>query len=163
MTIACQAKGGINLGQGVCDLPTPPPVARGAIRAIEDQLATYAHPMGIAELRQAVAKKVQSFYGVTYDPNSEVVITSGATGGFAASVLALCEPGDEIILFEPYYGYHLNTVLSLGLKAGAGAPATTDLGHSERSARASGDEQDPCDRNLHSVESRRQSVVRERA
>ena len=65
MTIACQAKGGINLGQGVCDLPTPPPVARGAIRAIEDQLATYAHPMGIAELRLAVAKKVQSFYGVT--------------------------------------------------------------------------------------------------
>lgn len=116
MTIACQAKGGINLGQGVCDLPTPPPVARGAIRAIEDQLATYAHPMGIAELRQAVAQKVESFYGVAYDPNREVVITNGATGGFAASVLALCEPGDEIILFEPYYGYHLNTVLSLGLR-----------------------------------------------
>lgn len=115
MTIACQAKGGINLGQGVCDLPTPEPVARGAIRAIEDHIATYAHPMGIAELRQAVARKVETLYGVSYDPSSEVVITSGATGGFAASILALCEPGDEIILFEPYYGYHLNTVLSLGL------------------------------------------------
>ena len=115
MTIACQAKGGINLGQGVCDLPTPEPVARGAIRAIEGHIATYAHPMGIAELRQAVARKVETLYGVSYDPQSEVVITSGATGGFAASILALCEPGDEIILFEPYYGYHLNTVLSLGL------------------------------------------------
>ena len=71
--------------------------------------------MGIAELRQAVARKVETLYGVSYDPSSEVVITSGATGGFAASILALCEPGDEIILFEPYYGYHLNTVLSLGL------------------------------------------------
>lgn len=115
MTIACQAKGGINLGQGVCDLPTPEPVAQGAIRAIEGHIATYAHPMGIAELRQAVARKVETLYGVSYDPSSEVVITSGATGGFAASILALCEPGDEIILFEPYYGYHLNTVLSLGL------------------------------------------------
>jgi len=116
MTIACQAKGGINLGQGVCDLPTPPPVARGAIQAIEDEFATYAHPMGIAELRKAVATKVKTFYGVDYDPEREVVITAGATGGFAASVLALCEPGDEIILFEPYYGYHYNTVVSLGLK-----------------------------------------------
>ena len=71
--------------------------------------------MGIAELRQAVANKIESFYGVAYDPNREVVITNGATGGFAAAVLALCEPGDEIILFEPYYGYHYNTLVALGL------------------------------------------------
>jgi aminotransferase len=116
MSLLCAARpGGINLGQGVCDLPTPPPVAAGATRAIEEHKAIYAPPAGISALREAAARKIERGYGLSYDPNSEVVITSGATGGFAAAVLALCEPGDEIILFEPYYGYHLNTVIALGL------------------------------------------------
>jgi aminotransferase len=63
-----------------------------------------------------VSAKVERRYGLTYDPTKEVVITSGATGGFAAACLALFEPGDEIVLFEPYYGYLLNMALSLGLK-----------------------------------------------
>lgn len=117
MSLLCaQRPDGINLGQGVCDLPTPPPVARGATEAIAADKAIYAPPAGIDALRAAVAGKIERSYGLTYDPSSEVVITSGATGGFAASVLALCEPGDEVILFEPYYGYHLNTLLALGMK-----------------------------------------------
>ncbi|HMU39320.1 MAG TPA: aminotransferase class I/II-fold pyridoxal phosphate-dependent enzyme [Pseudomonadota bacterium] len=115
MSIACQAVGGINLGQGICDLPTPPKVAQGATQAIADRQSTYSHPCGVALLRQAVADKVRTLYGLSYDPESEVVVTSGATGGFASALLALCEPGDEVILFEPYYGYHLNSVLMLGL------------------------------------------------
>ncbi|MBL9006607.1 MAG: aminotransferase class I/II-fold pyridoxal phosphate-dependent enzyme [Myxococcales bacterium] len=116
MSLRCQEKGGINLGQGVCDLPTPSLVAEGAIAAISAHKATYAPPQGILELRQAVATKIQRDYGQSYDPVSEVLITSGATGGFAAAMMALCQPGDEIILFEPYYSYHLNTVLALGMK-----------------------------------------------
>ena len=116
MSLACQAVGGINLGQGVCDLPTPPLVAQGATLAIAENKAIYAPPAGLEALRAAVAQKIARSYGQNYDPASEVVITSGATGGFAAAVLALCEPGDEVILFEPYYGYHLNTLLALGVK-----------------------------------------------
>lgn len=115
MTLRCQAIGGINLGQGVCDLPTPPPVAAGATEAIAEHKAIYAPPAGIEALRRATTAKIQRDYGAVYDPDSEVVITCGATGGFAASMLALCQPGDEILLFEPYYSYHLNTVLAFGL------------------------------------------------
>lgn len=115
MTRACDAVGGINLGQGVCDLPTPQPVALAAIAAIEASVAIYTAPEGILPLRQAIAADLEKRYALRYDPLSEVVVTSGATGGFAATCLALLEPGDEVILFEPYYGYHLNTVIAMGL------------------------------------------------
>lgn len=116
MSRACEAVGGINLGQGICDLPTPPSVAAGAHEAIDKNFAVYTAPEGILPLRKAIAQKIQRAYGLSFDPLSEIVVTSGATGAFAAACLALFDPGDEIILFEPYYGYHLNTVLSLGLK-----------------------------------------------
>jgi aminotransferase len=115
MSLACQAVGGINLGQGVCDLPTPVPVAQGAMAAISEHKAIYAPPAGLPDLRAAVAAKIERSYGLTYDALNEVAITSGATGGFAAAVLTLCDPGDEVILFEPYYGYHYNTLVALGV------------------------------------------------
>ncbi|MDI3288639.1 aminotransferase class I/II-fold pyridoxal phosphate-dependent enzyme [Polyangium sp. 15x6] len=116
MSRACEAVGGINLGQGVCDLPTPPPVARAANAAIDASVAIYTAPEGILPLRLAIAADLKKRYGREVDPASEVVVTSGATGAFAAACLALLDPGDEVILFEPYYGYHLNTVLALGLQ-----------------------------------------------
>jgi aminotransferase len=116
MSRACDAAGGINLGQGICDLPTPPLVAKAATDAIHTNKVVYTAPEGILPLRTSIAKKIERLYGLSYDPVSEVVVTSGATGGFAAACLALFDPGDEILLFEPYYGYHLNTVLSFGLK-----------------------------------------------
>ena len=115
MSRACDAIGGINLGQGICDLPTPPAVAKAAVDAILANKVVYTAPEGIAPLRAAIARKIERLYGLSYDVGSEVVVTSGATGGFAAACLALFDPGDEIILFEPYYGYHLNTVLTFGL------------------------------------------------
>jgi len=115
MSRACEALSGINLGQGICDLPTPPPVARGACDAILANKVVYTAPEGIAALRTGIAEKIRRSYGLEYDPAGEVVVTSGATGAFAATCLALFDPGDEVILFEPYYGYHLNTVISLGL------------------------------------------------
>lgn len=115
MSRACEAVSGINLGQGICDLPTPPPVARAACDAIQENKVVYTAPEGIAPLRAGIAEKIRRCYGLDYDPAGEVVVTSGATGAFAATCLALFDPGDEVILFEPYYGYHLNTVISLGL------------------------------------------------
>jgi aminotransferase len=116
MTRACEAANGINLGQGVCDLPTPAPVALAAKRAIDEGRAVYTAPEGVAPLREAIAKKLSKRYALSYDPASEVLVTAGATGGFAAACMALFEPGDEVILFEPYYGYHYNTVVALGLR-----------------------------------------------
>lgn len=116
MSRACDAVSGINLGQGICDLPTPPPVAQAAVSAVMTNKVVYTAPEGIAPLRTAIGAKIRRLYGLEYDPVSEVVVTSGATGGFAAACLALFDPQDEIILFEPYYGYHLNTVLTFGLK-----------------------------------------------
>ncbi len=116
MSRACDAVGGLNLGQGICDLPTPPPVAQGARDAITENRVVYTLAEGIAPLRAGIAGKIERLYGLSFDPASEVVVTSGATGGFAAACLALLDPGDEVILFEPYYGYHLNTVLTLGMK-----------------------------------------------
>ncbi|MBK8252721.1 MAG: pyridoxal phosphate-dependent aminotransferase [Polyangiaceae bacterium] len=116
MSRACDAVGGINLGQGICDLPTPPPVAKAAIDAITTNKVVYTAPEGIAPLRAAIAEKIERRYGLKYDAATETVVTSGATGGFAAACLALFDPGDEIVMFEPYYGYHLNTVLTFGLK-----------------------------------------------
>lgn len=115
MTRACDAVQGINLGQGVCDLPTPPPVADAAVKAIRENRVIYAPPEGVPTLRAAIADKVRAEHGLDLDPTREVLVTSGATGAFAAAMLALFDPGDEVILFEPYYGYHLNTVLAMGL------------------------------------------------
>lgn len=116
MTRACDAVGGINLGQGVCDLPTPAPVALAAHAAIDAGKAVYAPPEGVPALRAAIARRVERDYGLSVDASSEVVVTLGATGGFAAASMALLDPGDEVILFEPYYGYHYNTVVGLGMR-----------------------------------------------
>jgi aminotransferase len=115
MSRECDAVGGINLGQGICDLPTPLPVADAARDAITANRVIYTAPEGILPLRLAIREKILRTYGLDFDAASEIVVTSGATGGFAAACLSLFDPGDEIILFEPYYGYHLNTILSLGL------------------------------------------------
>lgn len=113
MSRACAAVGGINLGQGICDLPTPAPVRDGAIAAIAESKAAYAPHDGIPELKRAVAAKMAAYNDLACDPETEVIVTSGSTGAFAMTVLALIEPGDEVILFEPYYSYHWNTIVAL--------------------------------------------------
>jgi aminotransferase len=116
MTRECERVGGINLGQGICDLPTPPLVERGAIDAIRQRKSTYSFMEGTLELRTAVARKMARDNGLTVDPTKEVAITVGATGAYAAACMALFDPGDGILLLEPYYGYHLNTALLAGLE-----------------------------------------------
>jgi len=116
MSRECERVGGINLGQGICDLPTPPLVERGAIDAIHARKSTYSFMEGTAEMRLAVARKMGRDNGLSVDAATEVAITVGATGAYAATCMALLDPGDGILLLEPYYGYHLNTALLAGLE-----------------------------------------------
>jgi aminotransferase len=115
MTRECERVGGINLGQGICDLPTPPLVRDGAIAAIREQKSTYSFAEGARELREAIARKLVRDNGLRADPASEICVTVGASGAFAAAINALLDPGDGLLLLEPYYGYHLNAAIVAGL------------------------------------------------
>lgn len=113
MTMACDAVGGVNLAQGVCDTEVPPVVAEAAIRAIHDGHNIYTRADGIPRLRRAIADKVTRTHGVTVDAEREVVVTSGVSGGLHSVAMALLNAGDEVILFEPLYGYHVSTLRAL--------------------------------------------------
>ena len=113
MSVACDQMGGINLAQGVCDTPVPQVVEDAAIQAIRDGHNIYTRLDGIARLRNAIAAKQQRDYALDYNPETEVLVASGATGGFHAACMALLNPGDEVLLFEPFYGYHVSTLRSL--------------------------------------------------
>jgi aminotransferase len=114
MSIECERLGGINLSQGVCDTEVPPVVRRGAQQAIEDGVNTYTHYAGLPGLRRAIAAKTARFTDLRYDPDREVVVSAGATGALYCACLALLDPGDEVICFEPYYGYHIQTLVATG-------------------------------------------------
>ena len=116
MSVECDRVGGINLAQGVCDTPIPEAVAESALRAIRDGHNMYTRADGIAPLRQAIAAKLERHNGLSVNPDNEVIVTSGATGAFNSACLALLDPGDEVVLFEPFYGYHVHTLLSLRVK-----------------------------------------------
>jgi aminotransferase len=116
MSVECDRMGGVNLAQGVCDTPLPPSVQQAAIQAIEDGHNIYTRLDGIALLREAIAVKMAHYNGVIVDPHSEVLVTSGATAALYATLLALLNPGDGVVMFEPFYGYHLNTLLSLRME-----------------------------------------------
>lgn len=114
MSLECRRLGGLNLAQGVCDTPVPEPVLRGAGEALEAGMNTYTPHTGIPELRSAIARKQERLYGMACDPEGEVVVTAGATGALYSAFQALLEPGDEVILFSPFYGYHVSTLRSAG-------------------------------------------------
>jgi len=113
MSVECDRIGGINLAQGICDTPVPAMVAEAAMQAIRDGHNIYTRLDGIARLREAIAAKQLRDYALSYDPASEILVTSGATGGFHAAAMALLNPGDEVILFEPFYGYHIATLKAM--------------------------------------------------
>lgn len=116
MTVECDRVGGVNLAQGVCDTELPAPVRDAAIAAIEQGHNIYTRLDGIAPLRAAISKKLAGYNGVQANPDTQVLVTSGATGALYAACLALFDPGDELILFEPFYGYHVNTMLTLRIQ-----------------------------------------------
>jgi N-succinyldiaminopimelate aminotransferase len=103
MSALAVATGSVNLGQGFPDYPGPPEVldvARAAIGTAADQ---YPPGPGIPELREAIADHQQRFRGLAYDPDTEVLVTAGATEALSAALLALLDTGDEVVLFEPMY------------------------------------------------------------
>ncbi|MFK0143579.1 pyridoxal phosphate-dependent aminotransferase [Streptomyces griseus] len=96
--------GSINLGQGFPDTDGPEEIREAAVRALREGKGNQYPPgPGVPELRAAVAAHQERFYGLTWSPETEVLVTTGATEAIAASLLALLEPGDEVIAFEPYY------------------------------------------------------------
>ena len=103
MTSLAVATGAVNLGQGFPDTDGPIEVRDAAIEAIRNGYNQYPPALGLPALRQAIAEHQQRFYGLTFDPDTEVLVTAGGTEAIAASLLALCETGDEVIAFEPYY------------------------------------------------------------
>jgi aminotransferase len=112
MSIECDRLGGINLSQGVCDLEVPIPVIMGAKSAIDNGINSYTRYDGINELRAAIAAKYNKFSGMDVDPEKEIVVSAGSTGAFYCACLALLNPGDEVIVFEPFYGYHISTLVA---------------------------------------------------
>ncbi len=113
MTAACARVKGINMAQGVCDTPAPDRVIQAAHRAMEEGLNTYTRFDGLPELRQALAVKLADYNGIIADPDTEITVSAGATGSFHCACLALLNPGDEVILFEPVYAYHISAILAV--------------------------------------------------
>ena len=104
----------INLGQGFPDTEGPADVVRAAADALLDQRNQYPPLTGLPELRAAVAAANRRFWGIELDPNTGVVVTSGATEALTACMMALLDPGDEIVLIEPLYDTYLPIVRLLG-------------------------------------------------
>ena len=114
ITRLVNAVDGINLGQGICDLPTPEPIKKAARQAIADDRSVYSHYAGIRPLRTAILEKARSYNGLPATSIDEVMVGLGATGTFVTAVHALLDPGDEVVLFEPFYGYHRNILKTVG-------------------------------------------------
>lgn len=116
ITLMLEGVDGINLGQGICDMPTPDPIKRGAKEAVDEDRNIYSYYGGIRKLREAVLEKAQTYNGIPASSPDEVMVTVGSTGAFVAAMLTLLDAGDEVIVFEPYYGYHVNLLGIMGVK-----------------------------------------------
>ncbi|MFF9503686.1 pyridoxal phosphate-dependent aminotransferase [Streptomyces sp. NPDC014656] len=115
MSALAARTGSINLGQGFPDTDGPEEVREAAVRALRDGRGNQYPPgPGVPELRRAIAGHQRARYGLEYDPDSEVLVTAGATEAIAAALLALVEPGDEVIALEPYYDSYAACVAMAG-------------------------------------------------
>ena len=114
MSALAAKTGAINLGQGFPDTDGPQEIAELAITAIRDGHNQYPPGLGIKKLRDAISHHQMRFYGMEFNPETEVLVTAGATEAIAASLLAICEQGDEIITFEPYYDSYAASIALAG-------------------------------------------------
>ncbi|MEV3989984.1 pyridoxal phosphate-dependent aminotransferase [Streptomyces sp. NPDC049837] len=115
MSALAVSTGSVNLGQGFPDTDGPEAIAEAAVRAIRDGRGNQYPPgPGVPELRTAVADHQRERYGLAYDPDTEVLVTAGATEAIAAALLGLVEPGDEVIALEPYYDSYAACVAMAG-------------------------------------------------
>jgi len=116
MSALAASTGAINLGQGFPDTDGPPEVLEAARQAIADGVNQYPPGRGMPVLREAIARHQQRFYGMIPDPDTEVLVTAGATEALAATLLAFLDPGDEVVAFEPYYDSYAAIVALAGAR-----------------------------------------------
>ncbi|MGW7045283.1 pyridoxal phosphate-dependent aminotransferase [Streptomyces avermitilis] len=129
MSALAMSTGAINLGQGFPDTDGPEEIREAAVRALRDGRGNQYPPgPGVPELRTAIAAHQQRRYGLSYDPDTEVLVTAGATEAIAATLLALLEPGDEVIAFEPYYDSYAACIAMAG---GTRVPVTLRPHHED--------------------------------
>ncbi|QCX26362.1 pyridoxal phosphate-dependent aminotransferase [Nocardioides jishulii] len=121
MSALAARTGAVNLGQGFPDTDGPASVLRAAGRALVEGHNQYAPGIGIPALREAIAAHQWRHYGIPLDPADQVAVTTGATEGIAAALLALVEPGDEVVVLEPYYDSY---VAMIQMAAGVRRPVT---------------------------------------
>lgn len=105
----------VNLGQGAPDFDGPPEVLAAAVQAVNSALNQYAPGVGMPFVREAVARHAERFYGQQVNPETEVLITSGATEAVFAAILGLTDPGDEVIVFEPVYDTYVPNMVMAGV------------------------------------------------
>lgn len=110
ITLEVQKVNGINLGQGVCNLRVPPRIIEAAYQAGLDGINRYTNPRGLESLRHALATKLAWHNNIEADPETEILVTAGATGAFEAVCGVFLNPGDEVIIFEPSYPYHVQAL-----------------------------------------------------
>ena len=103
MTRVANRSGAVNLAQGFPDFPMPAPMKDAACAAIHGDVNQYAITWGNPALRIAIAEKYRRWYGMDVDPDTEITVTCGATEAMAATFMALVDPGDEVIVLEPFY------------------------------------------------------------
>ncbi len=106
--------GALNLGQGFPDVDGPSSTIEAAVAALRGGRNQYAPGIGVPELRQAVARHQRRHYGIDLDPDAEVIVTAGATEAIAAAILALVNPGDEVVVLEPFYDSYVATIEMAG-------------------------------------------------
>ena len=110
-----EAKDGINLGQGVCDLDMPRELRLAAVESLFKDRATYTNFRGLKGLREQIARRTEMRYGLRYS-SDQIVVTNGSSMAYMATLMTLIDPGDEIILFEPFYPYHFTGARLMGAK-----------------------------------------------
>jgi N-succinyldiaminopimelate aminotransferase len=114
MTALAIAYDAVNLGQGFPEIEGPAAIREAAVDALRAGHNQYAPGTGVPALRHAIAEHQQRRYDLTFDPDHEITVTAGATEAIAATILALCEVGDEVITFEPYYDSYVANIAMAG-------------------------------------------------
>lgn len=140
MTALATRTGAANLGQGFPDADGPAWVREAAVEAIRSGQNQYPPGRGVPELRHAIAAHQARHYGITLDPDTEVLVTAGATEALAATITALAGPGDEVVTLEPFYDAHAASIALAGathvtvplIPAGSGSGFAVDLAALER-------------------------------
>src|SRR6478672_8735108 len=136
MTALATEHGAVNLGQGFPDTDGPQAMLEAAKAAIDGGRNQYPPGPGVPELLDAIAAHQSRFYALAVDPRSEVLVTVGATEAIAATILALCEPGDEVVTFEPYYDSYAASIALAGAVRRTSVLRFPDFAVDEESLRA---------------------------